>query len=547
MEAILAPEKNAAGIPQKSIKSDPSDPSSAVVSDAMDQVDNPDFDHANYGASNEDRQTLAWPSRIHIPNSVQEAIRIKGYRKIGRPTAQERYVEEVLPAVTTTTIRKGKFFFASVLNVERGTYTPSTRRFVPNTDSINSFRWDADAWRTILQPGTEQHEGLTAQMVKGGIPASAFDLIANTGEVRIGTGGLRVLLNILASKVLNYKMVDSDTDDRYEYAGADQIEIPRGSIYVRGATEWSRAGSLESDLSTTVGSNPITIVNDASLFNSVANNDGSIIIISQDIASGITKLGVLNLVVDDADIGDVYQHDSGVWVLRGNLDSLSAISTITSVTESSSVPSSFAGSEGEVRILTATIAAVDNEARLSNFPLGNLHFYPRWGGTLYFAQQILLHELGISDPTPFTDLTLSLNQNYEADEALTGSRERGQPIVGGPGVKQFTLSADVYVVSGNKADYDMGKFVRWQDIYTDNQTERLELYSFNYLDNGRQYLIKVEGKNCQLTTMPVLTVEGRAQMNRRLEWKLVPVDTSDPEERELQVTIYSQFKPFAAA
>ena len=188
---------------------------------------------------------------------------------------------------------------------------------------------------------------------------------------------------------------------------------------------------------------------------------------------------------------------------------------------------------------------IDADAVLTNYPRSNLKYYARWGGSLFFdtpnpevASDSSL-DFTSTEPTAFTDLVLGVNQNLESDEGITGNQERGQPIVGGPGVRQSTLSADIYVESGNTIKTE---FVRWQDLYLDNKTARLEVFSFNYLDTGRQYMIHAVAPNCQLTTPPVLTVEGRSQMNRRLEWKLVPTD--DSETNELTFRIYSEKKPF---
>ena len=122
-------------------------------------------------------------------------------------------------------------------------------------------------------------------------------------------------------------------------------------------------------------------------------------------------------------------------------------------------------------------------AALTHFPIGALHFYPNWGGALFYADDTV--------PTAFTDLTMGINHNYEPSAGFTGSRFRGEPIVSDDGIRQVTLAWTGFFEMG---DATTDKFHRWQEYYDDNTTAPVALNMFNYLDNGRQYRIELRGR-----------------------------------------------------
>ena len=160
------------------------------------------------------------------------------------------------------------------------------------------------------------------------------------------------------------------------------------------------------------------------------------------------------------------------------------------------------------------------DAALTNFPRANLSFYPRWGGALlYGADNIKATSRYIER---FTGLTLGVNHNYEQTEEIYGSRFIGQPDVGGDGVRQVTMTWDALFRQGS-ARNDTG-FKLWQEIYRDNTTDSVEFNLYNYLDNGRQYRMQYNMPQFQLTAVPGVPVEGRGNIPRRFEGKLVPSD-----------------------
>lgn len=171
------------------------------------------------------------------------------------------------------------------------------------------------------------------------------------------------------------------------------------------------------------------------------------------------------------------------------------------------------------------------DTALSNFPISNLLFYPRWGG-------ILQWENDTNDPTPFTNLVLRVNHNLEDAGGKTGSRYAGEPIVGGRGVREVTLEADTFFVSGDAAT---DTFTRWQQLFIYNQTERVYFTMINFLDDGRMYRTRFYAPVGQLTEVPTIGVEGRGQISRRITMKLVPEATaSTPNELKAEILTATQ-------
>ena len=159
-------------------------------------------------------------------------------------------------------------------------------------------------------------------------------------------------------------------------------------------------------------------------------------------------------------------------------------------------------------------------AELTHFPVGDLHFYPNWGGALLYGED--------TDPTAFTNLTMGINHNYEPSDGYTGSRFRGEPIASDDAIRQVTLAWTGFFEAGDKTT---DTFHRWQEYYDDNTTAPVALNMFNYLDNGRQYRIELRGAQFQLTEEPTLPVETRGQIPRRIVGKIVPSEGAiDPDE-----------------
>lgn len=170
------------------------------------------------------------------------------------------------------------------------------------------------------------------------------------------------------------------------------------------------------------------------------------------------------------------------------------------------------------------------DTALSNFPISNLLFYPRWGG-------ILKWESDTNDPVPFTNFVLRINRNLEDAGGITGSRYSGEPIVGGRGVREVTLEADIFFETGNQAT---DTFTRWQQLYTTNQTEKVYFTMVNFLSDGRMYRTRVTAPVGQLTEVPTIAVEGRGQITRRIAMKLVPNAAGTINEFEVEILTRSQ-------
>ena len=145
------------------------------------------------------------------------------------------------------------------------------------------------------------------------------------------------------------------------------------------------------------------------------------------------------------------------------------------------------------------------------------------------------------NPVPFTNLVLRVNRNLEDAGGITGSRYAGEPIVGGRGVREVTLEADTFFISGDQA---ADTFIRWQQLFVYNQTEKVYFTMINFLDDGRMYRTRFYAPVGQLTEVPVIGVENRGQITRRIAMKLVP-EASASTPNELKAEILTALQTYA--
>ena len=135
--------------------------------------------------------------------------------------------------------------------------------------------------------------------------------------------------------------------------------LPRiGDIFRYEGSGWDQKGNLlDVDFITSISS--ISLVSDADDFNNASDTEGAILIIADDISSGITKEDAAGDEIDSATKGDVFRYLAS-WDSAGNLttlfsgiQSLGDISTITST-----MPASV--SSNDVTILASNTADLED-------------------------------------------------------------------------------------------------------------------------------------------------------------------------------------------
>ena len=135
--------------------------------------------------------------------------------------------------------------------------------------------------------------------------------------------------------------------------GAAQTAGAKGEIFIYDEDNdtWSSVGDL-TDFSgiTTLGN--ISDANSASTFNAISIGANNIIIVRADIASGLTGLASGT----SADKGDVFQRDGTDWVLRGNLSTLTPITSAIFAVSSLSTSADL----GELNILVSAQTGISN-------------------------------------------------------------------------------------------------------------------------------------------------------------------------------------------
>ena len=528
-------------------------PTSTAVADLT--LQSSDASNPGHVKANFEYPDPSYPSKVEISGLTGDdgkVVQIKGFRRTGRKSNRQESVTEYLKHGSGTSVTSKKFYTKFQIDgIKIGTRPDSTRVFTPDgtksRPAAAEIKYVTETYKTEMELGIDQSPGASVQMSKGGIPVTAYNVIANQAEYRIGTGGVRVLYNLLASTVINERMLTSQTKqvlkynvDPEEVAEANDIIIATGPISSQSGSEkgdifqyisnaWVDKGNLTSLSSiTTIGNIRVT--------DSPVSGDGAlneVIIFTAALTDGFSDVASAQAIA----IGDVFISNGSNWIDAGNL--ITDISSITALNDIT------AGND-------LSVETIDSEANLDNFMLSNLNYYPRWGGALYYHHAtdkakpdgFDYKSTKTSAPTPFSDLVIRINQNYEQDDAITGDRETGQPIDSDRGVIEITFEADIYVeASDTLAD----NYARWQQYYKDNSTAELDFFLFNFLDDGRQYLIHVTCPVAQLTEIPALSVEGRQQMKRRLVWKCVPTANASADEPDtIKMSFWTKEALYAA-
>ena len=512
-----------------------------------------------------------YPSKVEITGLTSgDVIQIKGFRRTGRKSNRQEAVTEYITASGTSATSKKFYTKFQTDGIKIGDRPDATRVFEPDgtkpRPTAAEVKYMPETYKTEMELGVDQSPGASVQMSKGGIPVTAYNVIANQAEYRIGTGGVRILLNLLASTVLNERMLTDETKQILKYnidpeggpqpndvaisagAVAGQDGSEEGDVFLYSGTKWVKEGSLSDisdDIPETIAA--VSVISTAPAA-STANN---VYILSQNVSSGNGD----NTTPANASKGSVWLDTNGsaTPAHQGNLtgiDGITTLGTITLIADNAALASDNVNDN----------AVLESKSGYTGFPLSNLNYYPRWGGALYYHHAtdkpksnsdgkgtafVDYNSAKTLAPTPFSDLIIRINQNYEEDDAITGDRETGQPIDSDRGVIEITFEADIYVeASDTLAD----NYARWQQYFRDNSTAELDFFLFNFLDDGRQYLIHVTCPVAQLTEIPALSVEGRQQMKRRLVWKCIPTAEASAEEPDtIKMTFWTKEQPYIAA
>ena len=147
----------------------------------------------------------------------------------------------------------------------------------------------------------------------------------------------------------------------------------------------------------------------------------------------------------------------------------------------------------------------------AHYPLTDLNFQPAWGSLLQFGGDIVDVISG----------GVAINLNLESKQYYRSSRFRNKPKRSTT-PREITAAPTVFFESGDAA---ADVFLRWEDIYIDNETSDMTLNLYNWLDNGRQFRIQYSVKAMQLVEVPTVTAEDAADIERVLSF----LSTETPE------------------
>ena len=174
-----------------------------------------------------------------------------------------------------------------------------------------------------------------------------------------------------------------------------------------------------------------------------------------------------------------------------------------------------------------TIAGGANDEKLAlettdttAFPDADTRYYAGWGGTVLFGGEIV----------KYTDLTTTVNFNYENESGVDGSRFKTG--VEATRNRQVTFTPTVRFVSGTAAT---DVFQKWDEIFLQGLSEPLENRMYAFSSAGQQSRITFLSPASQLNQAPRLVVGGPGPIDRSLSFKALPSGSAD----ELKIQVIS--------
>lgn len=138
--------------------------------------------------------------------------------------------------------------------------------------------------------------------------------------------------------------------------------------------------------------------------------------------------------------------------------------------------------------------------------------------------------------TAMTDVSISASHGLEAPPGIDGNIYPGEPIRGGDGVDEITVSGTIFHETDTT---DAANNIDWQQRMFDRQRVPIIIRCHNWLDNGRQNMIEFGFSSCLLTVVPNLTVEDRGQMTRTLTFGAFQSEGATTRD-ELNIRVYSK-------
>ena len=140
-------------------------------------------------------------------------------------------------------------------------------------------------------------------------------------------------------------------------------------------------------------------------------------------------------------------------------------------------------------------------------------FFPDYGGYLVID----------GEPTLFDDFNLTFALGIEYLQGKSGERQQS-------GMQRADSGAEItgsITVDFKSSDDANDTFIRWDQRYKDNEVSKIELYTFYWRGDGKQFLQKITLYNVELTEIPTTPVNSRGNIKEQLPIRAI-VEGADP-------------------